>query len=130
MKTLLINLVRFEDGSIKVDGTLDAAHSQLLNHIAARETETATIAAAVDELFTDKLGARLNMPYVVSQCQQKLNAQPENFKALGERVAQYVRDNAGPRESGKLFNIGKGKGGGVTRHSDQPEPAAKPEAAK
>lgn len=122
MKTLLINLVRFEDGSINVDGTLDAAHSQLLNHIAARETETATIAAAVDELFTDKLGARLNMPYVVSQCQQKLNAQPENFKALGERVAQYVRDNAG---EGGLFKIGKGKGGGVLRTADQPKPEAK-----
>lgn len=127
MKTLLINLVRFEDGSINVDATLDAAHSQLLNHIAARETETATIAAAVDELFTEKLGARLNMPYVVSQCQQKLNAQPENFKALGERVAQYVRDNAGERDSGKLFSIGKGKLGGVLRWSDQPAP--KPETA-
>lgn len=123
--TLSTTLVRDDSGAVDVESSVAAFRAAVLQHIAARETETTTIALAVDELFTEKRGARLHMPYVVSQCQQKLNAQPENFKALGERVAQYVRDNAGERDSGKLFNIGKGKNGGVTRWSDAPAP--KPE---
>lgn len=128
MKTLNITLARFTDGSVDVDASLAAAKSAILNHIAARETEQATVADAVAETFDKLNGAKANMPYVVNATLRSLNAQPENFKSLSELVAGYIRENAGDKDSGKLFHIGKGKGGGVLRHSDQP--VAKPEAAK
>jgi hypothetical protein len=68
------------------------------------------------------------MPYVVGQTLRGLNVQPENYKTLESLVASFIRENAGDRDSGKAFNIGKGKGGGVLRWIDQPAP--KPDAAK
>lgn len=126
--SLTITLARDASGAVDVDASVEAFKTAVHQHIAARETETATIALAVDDLFSSKPGARLNMPYVQSSVATALNAQPENFKALGERIAVYIRENAGDRDSGKLFHIGKGKVGGVTRWSDQPAP--KPETAK
>lgn len=128
MKSLNITLARFSDGSVDLDGTLDACKTAVLKHIAERETEQSTVASAVSDTFDKLNGAKANMPYVVNATLRSLNAQPENFKSLSELVAGYIRENAGNKDSGKLFHIGKGKGGGVLRHSDQPEP--KPEAAK
>lgn len=128
MTTLNITLARSADGSVDVDASVAAFKAAVLVHIAERETETATIAAAVSETFDSLNGARANMPYVVGETVRRLNPQPANYNALTAAVAQYIRDNAGDRDSGKLFAIGKGKGGGVLRHSDQPEP--KPEASK
>lgn len=127
MSNLTVTLVRGTDGSIDVRGSLAAFEAALHKHVAERETETATIAAAVNQVFDNlaKTGARANMPYVKSATLTVLNALPGNFNELGERVAQYIRDNAG---EDKLFTIGKGKGGGVARNSDKPAP--KPEAAK
>lgn len=123
MTTLSITLARSSDGSVDEAGTLDACRAAVRKYVAERETETSQIADAVGALFDRLAGGRANMPYVQSSVLHALNAQPENFKVLGEKIAQYVRDNAGDRESGKLFHIGKGKTGGVTRWSDQPLPA-------
>lgn len=128
MTQISITLARHADGSVNEDATLDACLTAIRLFVAERETELSTVSAAVEETFDSLKGAKANMPYVVNQTLRSLNAQPENFKALSERVASYIRENAGDRASGKLFNIGKGKGGGVLRWSDQPE--AKPEAAK
>lgn len=127
MQTLNITLARHADGSVNEDATLDAARTAIRLFVAERETETATISAAVSDVFDALNGAKANMPYVVNQTLRELNVQPENYKALETRVAQYIRENAGDKDSGKLFQIGKGKGGGVLRHADQP---VKPEAAK
>lgn len=122
MKTLSIALVRTDSGSVDLDATLAGAKSAVLSHIAEAETQTAEIASAVSSVFDTLNGARANMPYVQSSAARLLNAQPENHKALTERVAQYVRDNASTdRADGKLFSIQKGKGGGVSRWSDVPE---------
>lgn len=127
MQTLNITLARSADGAVDLDGTLAACRTAVLKFVAERETERETIGAAVAETFDALNGARANMPYVVGQTLRSLNVQPENFKALESLVGSYIRENAGDKDSGKLFQIGKGKGGGVIRHSDQP---VKPEAAK
>lgn len=124
--TLTVALVRGDDGSIDESASLDAFQDALATHIAERELEQGTISKAVSAVFDSHKGTRCNMPYVVSQALVALNAQPANYKVLTERVQAYIRENAGEeRSSGKLFKIGKGKGGGVTRWSDTPEkPAA------
>lgn len=125
MQTLNIALARNANGSVDLDGTLEACRGAVLKFVAERETELATVSAAVEATFDSLNGAKANMPYVIGQTLRTLNVQPENYKALEKRVAEYIRENAGDRASGALFNIGKGKGGGVLRHSDQPEPEAK-----
>lgn len=124
MTTLNITLARAADGSVDVAATLAACQGAVHQYIASRETEQTVIASAVSEVFDALKGGRANMPFVVNQALRTLNAQPENFKALSDRCAEYIRENASEdRASGKLFKIGKGKGGGVTRWADQPEAA-------
>jgi hypothetical protein len=125
MSTITLTLARHSDGSVDESATLAACQSAVRKYVAERETEQSTIAAAVSEVFDTLKGGRANMPYVVNQALRSLNALPENFKALSERTAEYIREHAGDRDSGALFNIGKGKGGGVVRWSDQPLPESK-----
>jgi hypothetical protein len=132
MTQLLITLVRASDGSIDQDASLDACSDAIVKYCAERETEEATIADAVNALFDEHKGARLNMPFVQSATLRTLNVQPANYKVLSEKVAQYVRDHSQGEKAedgsvarpDSLFLIGKGKGGGVARRCDLPPPAA------
>ena len=125
---LSIALVRGVDGSIDQDACLAGCKTAITKYVAERETEEATIALAVNDLFDEHKGARLNMPYVQNEALRRLNVQPENFKTLSERVAQYVRDHAQGEKAedgsferpDSLFLINKGKGGGVARRADLP----------
>lgn len=131
MSNLTITLVRHTDGSIDEAGSTRAFSAALAKHVAERETEVATIAAAVNGVFDRYLGASINMPALASMALQSLNVQPENFKALELRCLEYVRENAqgDKAEDGTVANpsstfvIGKGKGGGVTRRCDRPAKA-------
>jgi hypothetical protein len=128
MTQISVTLARTASGSVDVAASLAAFESAVHLHIAEKETELATIAAAASLTF-DELKAngnpRVNMPFVINETVRRLNPLPANYNALTAAVGQYLRDNAGPREEGKLFGIGKGKGAGVTRWSDVP---AQPEA--
>jgi hypothetical protein len=64
------------------------------------------------------MGKTLAMPIVSNYALIRLNAQPENYSALNERVLQYIRDNKVGDAS--LFVVSKGKGGGCSRRSDVP----------
>jgi hypothetical protein len=118
--------VRNSDGSIDLDGTVAKFSGDLLRFQTERELEAEAVGEAVNAVFDQYPGAKLNMPAVTSMALQRLNVQPENFKTLTEKVQGYIRDRAGERDSGAPFHIGKGKGGGVCRWADQPEP--KPES--
>lgn len=122
MTTLTITLVT-KDGNIDQDASRAAFDAQLTKFVAERETELSTIGNAVHAVFDAYKGASINMPALANLALQRLNAQPSNFSTLEERTLQYVRDNAGTRESGAMFAIGKGKGGGVKRWADQPTEA-------
>ena len=123
--------VRDEAGQIDLEETCGQFASDLIKFQAERETETSVVAEAVNAVFSAHPGAKMNMPYVTGEALKLLNVQPETFKLLTERVQVYIRDNNGDRPSGKLFHIGKGKGGGVCRWSDCPlTDEEKAEAAK
>lgn len=132
-------LVR-EDGIVNEEKSVEKFRSAMLKHIAESETELATIATAVGAVFDQYKGASINMPALCNFALGRLNAQPENYKSLSDRVAQYVRDNAqgkdltpkGQKEkvwenSSSLFVISKGVGGGVCRRADRP---VKPETTE
>ena len=123
LNTITLNtyLVRASDGSIDHDATLAKFRGDLLKYSVERDLESETVGAAVNAVFDQFPGARLNMLAVTSYALTHLNVQPENFKSLSDRVVGYIRDHAGNRESGALFHIGKGKGGGCWRWADVPE---------
>lgn len=132
MDNLSVKLVRGSDGSIDEQASRDAFASVLAKHIAEREVETATIAAAVNAVFDAHFNVSINMPALCTFALTKLNAQPQNHKVLHERITQYVRDNSQGKDlSSKdaadsvwerpdsLFVINKGYGGGVYRRADR-----------
>lgn len=119
-----------EGGKIDQDKSEAAFRGALLKYVAERETEGTLIEEAVDALFTQYKSASINMPAVCSMAAQRLGAQPENFKVLSDRVAEYIRANSqetGSEKDGNLvqhpdskFVIAKGKGGGVYVRADRP----------
>lgn len=128
-------LVLATDGTIDTDASLSSAKKTLLTYVAERETESEQIGEAVHAVFDQYKGASINMPALQSMALTHLNVQPESFKVLGERVAQYVRDNADLPEvkdkagnvtqaaepaRTRAFKISKGKNGGVRRWADHP----------
>jgi hypothetical protein len=121
---------RTEDGSVDVEGTLAKFGVDLLNFVAERDTEDAVIGEAVNALFDKHPGARLVVPYVVSQTLVALNVQPQNSTALTKRVMDFLHANNGERDSGQPYGIGKGKGSGVCRWSTTPEKVVPEKAAK
>lgn len=139
MSTVLSFIKRDESGAVDFAATVNYFESELVKHCAERETEQATIAAAVMDAFETYKGLeRINMPALVTFTLTRLNAQPENHKILTERVQEYVRDNAqgevdettkAQERPNSLFLIGKGKGGGVGLRS-RVEAAAAAKAAE
>lgn len=126
MATITLTLALDSDGTVDEGASLSACQAEIRKYKAARETEQEVIGEAVHAVFDSLAGAKANMPYVVNSALRALNAQPESFKLLSERVSQYIRDNAGEAGSGKAFAIVRGKGGGAMRWCDQAAPA--PEA--
>lgn len=106
-------IVRNNNGSINQEATLERFATDLLKYEAERETENTTIGVAIHALFDAHLGKRLASPFVVGEALKSLNAQPDTYKLLTEKVMEYLRTNPD-------FSISKGKGGGVGRVADLP----------
>jgi hypothetical protein len=133
--SITVDLV-ITDGLVDIDASAQVFRTAALKRQAELETEGAEIAQACEELFDQYRGKAIPMPTVGSMVAQKLNAQPENFKVLSDRVLDYVRANSqstGSEEEGtlvlhpdSLFVIGKGKGGGCSRRADVVAKPAKP----
>ncbi len=131
--SLTIDLV-LTDGSIDLDASTQAFRSAAVRRQAELETEQEQIAEAVSALYDRFPGQAIGMPAVASMTAQALNAQPENFKVLSDRVLDYVRSNSQETGSAKegtlvshpdsLFVIAKGKNGGCYRRADRPAKTA------
>lgn len=119
MSSVTLTLVRGVGGVVDVEASVEAARAQIEAYVAQRETEDTQIGEAVHGIFDKYRGANVNMPALVSLVVQQLGASPETFKVLGERVAEYVRSNAGERGF-STFSIARGRAGGVRRWCDQP----------
>lgn len=134
MTTLTVTLVSDSSG-VDVAASMAAFSEALATYVSEREIEDESIGNAVHAVFDQYPSASISLPALAGFALQKLNVQPENFKALEGRIMDYVRANAD--QAGKTakdgtvlataeeartrtFAIGKGKGGGVKRWSDHP----------
>ena len=104
-------IVRFTDGSINHEETLSQFVGELHAYEAEVEIETKGIALAVNALFDQHRGARLNAPFLVGETLRRLNVQPETYTSLTLKVQEFLR-------SSPSFDVSKGKGGGWARTAD------------
>lgn len=119
-------VVRSSNGSIDHEATLSKFAGDLLAYEAEQEQESSVIGGAVHALFDQFKGARLNVPYLTGEVLRRLNATPENYKTLTEKVQNFVRsqsqgesyDDGTVEHPQSVFVIGRGKGGGVARRCD------------
>lgn len=120
--------VRFVDGSIDHEGTISKFANELSEFAANQEAENATISQAIHAMFDQYKGARLNMPYLTGEVLRRLEAKPDTYKVLTDKVQGFIRsqsqgktlDDGSVENPQSVFVISKGKGGGVSRRVDQP----------
>lgn len=105
------------NGSIDLEASRAKFTAALELYTAERETEDASVADAVNAVFDQYKGAAVNLPALKSLALGKLNATHAQFALLSDRVGNYVKANP------SLFEVKKGKGGGVSRLADKPAPA-------
>lgn len=101
---------RGADGSVDIAASANAYAAALTKWAAENEIPSEEISEAVNAVL-DRHTGRIPMPALLSLSAQELNATPETFKVLSDRVHAYV---TGQTKAGKLFVV-KGKGGGVSR---------------
>ena len=104
---------RGSDGSVDVSASAKAYAEALTKWCAENEVASDTIENAVETVFDRFPGARLPMPALLSLSVQELGATPEQHKTLTDRVHAYVIGQCA-KNTGRI-DIGKGKGGGVSR---------------
>lgn len=116
----MINLssyvVRSGSGSIDHEATVSKFADDLIAFEIKLEAENADIGQSVHALFDQFKGARLNTPFVVNETLRRLNVKPENYKALTDKVTDYIRNRSQGENS--TFTVSKGKGGGIARRCD------------
>ena len=94
--------------------SVHAFESYLSEYESRSEGERQTIGEALHALFDKHTGKRLAAPYVVAECLRWLNAQPENYQHLTDKVKEFLSNSS-------TFDVKKGKGGGWARSIDSME---------
>jgi hypothetical protein len=121
MATITVSLVSGTNNDL--ESNIAAFRAAYENHMSEKELEDTTIGTAVNAVFDKFPSAGINLPALSSMVAGNLNSQPENFKSLSKKVADYVRANSQGKKlsddsfenPNSAFVITKGVGGGVRR---------------
>lgn len=105
---------RSETGSVDVDATIAKFAGELQSYLNGVETLSDSIGVAVEQVFDAHKGASIPLPALVSIALTALGVSPTNFTEMSEAVADYVRSHK------DVYQMSKGKGGGVRRIADIP----------
>jgi uncharacterized cupredoxin-like copper-binding protein len=129
---LEIKLVTDSEDRIDVDATLALAQEQLVNYKTNIETEDFTVKEAVDYVFDNNRGVRMNMEFIVGQALNHLNVQSGNYQTLKTKIHDHISGNGQGKTLTKatkdspavvenpnsLYIIGRGRGAGTVRRAD------------
>ena len=119
--TISIEVVRSEDGTVDVNGTLSNAENALMGLQMHEKLRCEAIGKYVHAVFDEHFGKKLPIPNLQANVVHKMVQDNvgesanimANFKEWQEAVRTYVRtDNE--------FDVAKGKGGGAYRVCDVP----------
>jgi hypothetical protein len=108
MDTVTFNLVRSAAGDIDVQASLAEANRILAQKAMEEQEEFGMIAQAVERVWEQRPTAKvMSIDALTSFALSEINAEPDQYVELVERIKSYIRANT------SLFHIAKGKGGGV-----------------
>lgn len=110
-------IVRYSDGSLDLDSTLNNLSTKVVELVEAQDMETMDIAKAVHAVFDTFKGSRLNTSAVVSFSLQHLSVTPESAGDVTSKIQGYLKDNSGEKGS-SLFSSKRGRKGGIARWDD------------
>jgi len=106
--TLTFNLVRSVGGEIDVQASLAEANRVIAEKVMEEQEEFGMIAQAVERVWDQRPTAKvMSIDALTSFALSEINAEPDQYSDLVERIKTYIRMNT------SLFHIAKGKGGGV-----------------
>lgn len=111
MKNFHSFIVYQNNGFINHEMSIAAFADELMQYEDELSLDKHTIGIAVNAIFDTHMGKRLASPYVIGEVLKSLNAQPENYQDLLEKVQNFLRVSLD-------FNVVKGKGGGWARLCD------------
>lgn len=114
---LLTFVQRHSDGSLDLEGTLEALSPKVVELVEQQDMETADVAKAVHAVFDTFKGSRLNTAAVTSFAMQHLTVTPETAGDVTTKIQDYIKQNSGERGE-SLFSTKRGRGGGVARWDD------------
>jgi len=104
--------VRDNTGNVNVTDTLSKFEGVLNQYQTSVQAEQNTIRSAIHAVFDNNRGTTLTMKVFKQLALQQMNAQPENYMVLNDKVRSFVRNSS-------EFHVGRGAGGGVSRVADQ-----------
>lgn len=108
MDTITFNLVRTVGGEIDVQASLSEANRVIAQKAMEEQEEFGMIAQAVERVWDQRPTAKvMSIDALTSFALSEINAEPDQYVDLVERIKTYIRSNT------SLFHIAKGKGGGV-----------------
>lgn len=104
--------------SVDMGATIAAFTAALNEFLANEELVNGRVAQYVHEVFDQFPGCRFNTDSVISFTLKAMEATPDQYPVLAEAIKGYINANKGERESGAMFRVQRGKGGGVARWTD------------
>ena len=125
-----INLNKYaiigNNGSVDMQATLNKFSADLNAYDQKFGAQMEMIGAAVNALFDQYKGARLNMSFIQGEVVRRTNVDPQNYSNLSDKVQEYLHIHSQGKQDqygnvdrpNSLYLINKGKGGGVARRSD------------
>jgi hypothetical protein len=120
MKNVNVNVNDYmvlSNGSVDVDATVNSFRTALVSHLAERGIQDSVIAEAIATVFAqNKSTSPITTPTLIGLTLTALNAQPENFKRLGDQVKKFIQDNN--KGDSSLFVVSKGVNGGIRVRAD------------
>lgn len=124
--SVTVEAVRLSDGALDVARVLELVRAQLESNEANNADANVRIEAAVHDLFDQHLGQGIPMPDVQMLVFQNLGLTlpatniSDFIDGWKGRIGNFIRSQAGEQESGAVFGVTKGRGGGVKRWRDVP----------
>lgn len=105
---IIVDLVKFPDGTIDVVRTTTAFNNALHARIYAIESEKKEIAKAVSIVYDQYPGEWMTLSYLTMKVLSKMNVQPENAVALNKRIVEYIHSIS--RGESAILSVKKGVG--------------------
>lgn len=114
----LSKFVKFDgSGNIDIQASVDQFRTNLEEYAVLQAADLETVGNAVEAVFDEYKGTRLNLPVLASFAAAKIGTTPKTHQDVCERVMTYVRS------AKDKYVIGKGRTGGAARLKDLPAPA-------